>query len=275
MVGEHNSVFFRLKEEFPHIVCIKCSCHSIHLAASKACLHLPRSLEDTLRNIGSHFSRIDKWQRKLVEMQEFYSVTIHKILSPANTRWLSLKQCIDRTLKQLTALIPYFTAEVFEDPSKSTEEILNNLKNDLMIIYLEFMAYTLGLLTNFNLLFQSEIPLLHRLKPEVLKLLQAIYANYLKFEITKKDPLSTDHERPAYFLPIEQLYLGVKSNKLILNFLEKNKNPAATAEIHKIKLACLKFYIEIATQIKKGSPFLIQFINLFTWSILVLHNLSG
>lgn len=90
-------------------------------------------------------------------MQEFYSVTIHKILSPANTRWLSLKQCIDRTLEQLTALIPYFTAEVFEDSSKSTEEILNNLKNDLMIIYLEFMAYTLGLLSVDK--FQFTIPI--------------------------------------------------------------------------------------------------------------------
>lgn len=250
MVGEHNSVFSRLKTEFPYMVCVKCSCHSIHLAASKACLHLPRSLEDTLRNIGSHFSRSDKRQRKLREMQEFYSVSIHKILSPANTRWLSLKECVDRTLEQLPALIPYFTAEVFEDPSKTTEEILSNIKNELMIIYLEFMSYTLELLTKFNKLFQSEVPLLHRLEPEVKRLLKIIYAKYLKFEITKQDPLKINHELPENFLSIDKLYLGVKAAKSIEKFLEKNQNSLAQSEIHKIKLACTKFYIEVAGQIK-------------------------
>ncbi|CAG9773284.1 unnamed protein product [Ceutorhynchus assimilis] len=57
MVGEYNSVFFHLKEELPSIVCIRCSCHMAHLATSKACLQLPRRVEDLLRNIGSHFNR--------------------------------------------------------------------------------------------------------------------------------------------------------------------------------------------------------------------------
>lgn len=57
MVGQHQSVFALLKKHFPEIVCIKCSCHMIHLAASKACDQLPSEIEETLRNIGSYFSR--------------------------------------------------------------------------------------------------------------------------------------------------------------------------------------------------------------------------
>ena len=57
MVGEHNSVFAHLKTDCPEVACIKCSCHIIHLAASKACLKLPKHVEDMLRNVGSHFSR--------------------------------------------------------------------------------------------------------------------------------------------------------------------------------------------------------------------------
>lgn len=45
MVGEHHSVFSYLKLKVPHIACIKCSCHMIHLVASKACLKLPRSFK--------------------------------------------------------------------------------------------------------------------------------------------------------------------------------------------------------------------------------------
>lgn len=67
MVAEHNSVFSRLKPQNPNIVCVKCSCHSIHLAASKACLKLPRSVEDLLRNLGAHFNRSFSRQMALKE----------------------------------------------------------------------------------------------------------------------------------------------------------------------------------------------------------------
>lgn len=107
MFGEHNSVFSRLKSEFPHIACIKCSCHMIHLSASKACLKLPRSVEDFLRNIGSHFSRSHLRQEKYREFQEFFKTEIHKILTVATTRWLSLKQCTDGVLEQFEPLKAY------------------------------------------------------------------------------------------------------------------------------------------------------------------------
>ncbi|KAF9424289.1 hypothetical protein HW555_000428 [Spodoptera exigua] len=105
MVGEHHSVFSHLKQKVPHIACIKCSCHMIHLVASKACLKLPRSVEDFLRSIGAHFSRSTKRQKKLKEFQDFFGVDIHKILSPATTRWLSLEACVNRTLEQYQVLV--------------------------------------------------------------------------------------------------------------------------------------------------------------------------
>lgn len=91
MFGIFNSVSALLKRDFPNIACIKCSCHMIHLAASKACLMLPRSVVDLLRNLGSHFSRSYGRQVALREFQEFFQTEIHKILSPSVTRWLSLK----------------------------------------------------------------------------------------------------------------------------------------------------------------------------------------
>ncbi|XP_045481813.1 uncharacterized protein LOC123685957 [Harmonia axyridis] len=69
MVGEHQSVFALLRKELPNIVCVKCSCHMAHLAASKACLVLPKHVEDLLRNIGSHFSRSSSRRQKFEEFQ--------------------------------------------------------------------------------------------------------------------------------------------------------------------------------------------------------------
>ncbi|KAJ8937234.1 hypothetical protein NQ314_011989 [Rhamnusium bicolor] len=62
MLGDNHSVYTHLKQDLPFIVCIKYSCHMIHLSSAKACLLLPRSVEDLLRNLGSHFSRIEAFK---------------------------------------------------------------------------------------------------------------------------------------------------------------------------------------------------------------------
>lgn len=72
MFGQHNSVYSLLKKKLPHIVGVKCSCHLIHLSASKSCLVLPRSVEDLLRNLGAHFSRSFGRQERLKEFQLFF-----------------------------------------------------------------------------------------------------------------------------------------------------------------------------------------------------------
>ncbi|KAJ8913886.1 hypothetical protein NQ315_005683 [Exocentrus adspersus] len=204
MFGEYNSVYSLLRKDLPQIVCVKCSCHSIHLASSKACLKLPRSVEDLLRNIGSHFSRSHARQEKLSQFQSFFKTECHKILSPAATRWLSLKPCVDRVLEQFDALSAYFTETVFDDPSKTTETVLETLKNKFTIVYLEFMSYILGILNEFNKMFQGEKPLLHKLKPETESLLKK---NLPSFK--NKDVFTVNHTNPCNFIPIEQIYLGV------------------------------------------------------------------
>lgn len=141
MVSAHNSVFSHLKKEIPHIASVKCLCHMIHLAASKACLKLPKSIEDMLTSVGAHFSRSSLRQDKLKEFQDYFKVDIHNILSPATTRWLSLKACVDRVLEQYDVLAAYFRVEVLEDPSKVTDDILSALNNKFTRIYLEFMSY--------------------------------------------------------------------------------------------------------------------------------------
>ncbi|CAH1643158.1 unnamed protein product [Spodoptera littoralis] len=84
----------------------------IHLVASKACLKLPRSVEDFLSSIRAHFSRSTKRKNNLKEFQDFFGVDIHKILSPATTRWLSLEACVNSTLEQYQILGDYFKLEV-------------------------------------------------------------------------------------------------------------------------------------------------------------------
>lgn len=66
MMGAHNSVAQLVKKNYPYVVIVKCSCHSIHLVASYACKKLSNSLEDMCRTIYNH-----KRQRELETFQKF------------------------------------------------------------------------------------------------------------------------------------------------------------------------------------------------------------
>ena len=167
MFGEYNSVSQLLKAEYANIVTVKCSCHLIHLASTYAALKLPKGLEDLCRDIFAHFYRSSKRQDAYKEFQELFNVEPHQLLSPEQTRWLSLEACVNRILEQYEALKHYFVMAANEDPTHSNNRIVKSLHNKLNLAYLEFLSYQLQRFNAFNRLFQGESPLLHILKNEV------------------------------------------------------------------------------------------------------------
>lgn len=266
MVGKYNSVFSHLKENHPSIVCIKCTCHSIHLAASKACFNLPRSVEDLLRNVGSYFSRSFSRQEDLKNMQIFFGEEIHKILYPGQTRWLSIEQCVNRVLEQYLVLKAYLNTAIKDDPSSTLQSMLSTMDNPFTLAYLEFMSFTLGKLNEFNTMFQSELPLLHCLQPEVEKLIKDICTNYMEVKYVKSisDVMEISHSNPRNFVPLDQVYVGVSTAETI-NSLKNDPN-VSTQSMEQFFKTCLNFYVELAGQIKARFDFsdplfkLIQFV---------------
>ncbi|CAB4041371.1 Hypothetical predicted protein [Paramuricea clavata] len=71
MFGEQHSVVSLVKQDVPHVLAVKCSCHLIHLCSSYACQKLSTSLEDLCRNVYSHFSRSSLRQKEYQQFQEF------------------------------------------------------------------------------------------------------------------------------------------------------------------------------------------------------------
>lgn len=254
MFGEHHSVVSLLKSELPDVVFIKCSCHLIHLVASKACLKLPRSVEDLLRNLGSHFSRSYHRQQKLIEFQQFFTVEIHKILTSSTTRWLSVTACVDRVLEQYTALNAYLRQTVFDDPSKTTEEMLNTMNSKFTEIYLEFMSYVLGLFTDFNTVFQAESPLLYKVKPEIQRLLKTLTSNYIQVHVVRsQDIFDLDHKNSNNFIAKEEIYLGIQAHESLVKL--KNDPEVPKQELALFYETCQNFYVEAVSQIKKRFVF--------------------
>lgn len=85
-----------------------------------------------------------------------------------------------RILEQYAALRLYFTNVAIEDPTHTNDSILASLNNKFIEAYLEFMDYNLGRLASFNVLFQSEMPQLYKLKGEVEKLIKAMCFDFIE-----------------------------------------------------------------------------------------------
>lgn len=130
MFGRNHFVSQLLLQDHPWIVPVKCSCHLIHLCSSRATLKLPKSLEDLCRNISAHFHFSSQRRDALHEFQKFFNVEERNILKPGQTRWLSMKACIDRILEQYEPLKHYFTQRVFDDPTYTNDNILKQLSNN-------------------------------------------------------------------------------------------------------------------------------------------------
>jgi hypothetical protein len=107
----------------------KCICHSLHLCASEDCKCLPRLCEDLARNIYGFFKNGAKRQAMLKQFQIFCNMDPHKILRPAQTRWLSLLSVIRRILEQWEPLGLFFTENYMEHRLLASEEIYNALNN--------------------------------------------------------------------------------------------------------------------------------------------------
>lgn len=249
MFGKHHSVSQLLVRDHPWILPVKCSCHLIHICASYASQKLPKFLEDLCRNISAHFHFSSQRRDALHEFQEFFNVEHHIILKPGQTRWLSMKMCVDRILEQYEPLTQYFTQLVFDDPTYTNDHILKALKNPFTKAYLEFLSYNLGRLTSFNKLFQSDMPLLHELRSEISSLITSLCSDFMNIDYVKKQRVeSINIKDEKHYVPLSMVYLGMSATDTIQGISKELGNNSRDIEL--FYRQCRDFLIECVHQIR-------------------------
>lgn len=250
MVGVRNSVMSRLKTEIPHIFLLKCICHSFHLCASSACSKLPKGVEDVTRDVYNYIANSPKRVQVLKEFQVFTQTKIHKILHPSQTRWLSLENVVCRIIEQYNALKLFFTDAVAIDRLLAAESILEKLQDPLTYLFLLFLEHVLPLFNNCNREMQSSEPKLFDLHNRMTVLYKTFLDFFIKREIVTNVPLhQIDVRNPHNYKNIENIYLGAKINAYIL------QNNISPAQLNILRVRCLDFYVEGATQIVKRFDF--------------------
>ncbi|KYN29921.1 hypothetical protein ALC57_00622 [Trachymyrmex cornetzi] len=254
MMGDRHSLKTMLTKDIPGLFVLKCTCHSLALCASYACMKLPRGPEDFVRDVHSYMKYSFKRMSEFKDFQNFVDTKPHKLLLPAQTRWLSLISVIKRVLEQYDALKLYFQSQYLSDKIQASENIHKKLQDPLNKIYLEFLEYILPVFTSMNMEFQAEKPKIHLLHDNISSAYKTILECYIRKEIlASQDINEIQYRNPRNFAPIDNLYLGPKVNGQ-LHRLELDEKITAQ-EKQDIKLRCLDFYIESAHQIYLRFPF--------------------
>ncbi|XP_060858585.1 uncharacterized protein LOC132935958 [Metopolophium dirhodum] len=248
MMGSKNSVSSRLKITFPGIFVMKCICHSLHLCCSEACKSLPRRIEDFARNVFNFFSHSSKRQSQYIEFQNFFNISVHKLLHPSQTRWLSLFAVVQRILEQWMALHSYFNEKWFSEKLVAAENIYTQLNDPFTKMYFFFLEWVLPKFSALNQYFQTEQVVLNNLNEKMELVYKELLLCYMKRDYVLQTPLATlNPADQSKFMSPSEVYLGVK-------VLTHTKTPAIVQRPDLLKefiSRCVDFLKVSCVQIKK------------------------
>nr|XP_033335269.1 uncharacterized protein LOC117225674 isoform X1 [Megalopta genalis] len=245
----------------PNIAVFPCICHNIQLLASDACEHLPKNLAKLMYKVYTYFSRSLKRQQRLREIQTEMNLAMQEMLEPSKTKWLAVSECVDRILEQWDALRNYFERKVhgmYESESESdvaessdmprlsmiSTEIMNSLRSLYTKAFLEFVQFSLNIITKFNQIFKSSEILVFNVSKYCDQFLQEIGSNFIKHTVlaTAENLSEIDPFKVENLLPPESIYIGGKAQRTIEEIKAMTTDNKEQSRLTKFYERCQKFY---------------------------------
>ena len=183
MCGENHSLVALLKRSWPHLVHIKCTCHSIDLIAKNAVkTTLPSHIDYLIRESFNWFahssSRLQAYQ-EIAQLIGFSTISEEeedgeedeadsdyngcqnkpppRLISPSQTRWLVHADCIERILSQFDALKTHFNIAYIKEKCFAAKTLYEMYCDPKNYLYLLFLLPILNELKRLTKLFQSNV----------------------------------------------------------------------------------------------------------------------
>ena len=139
MKGKKNGVIAKLRTLQPRIIDIDCVCHLVSLCVKTATKQLPLKVDELLVDIYYHFWYSVKRVTSLQEYADFCTIEYKTISKHCETRWLSLRKSIQRTIHMWDPLCSYFQSHCdVEKPGKvrTINGILQQPPNKTVVMFL-------------------------------------------------------------------------------------------------------------------------------------------
>jgi hypothetical protein len=269
MVGRHKSVATLLQATVPGIVVFRCVCHSLHLAASKAAMTLPTSLEFLIRETHNWFSSSPK---RCIAYQQIYSTLEgnepKKIPGHCETRWLAREAAESTILDQWDALKLHFQMVASNERCYTAQQLSSMFNDNANKLFLLCLRKFLREVIKVNKLFQSENADVTKLTADLLQL----YASLMQIVVIPTILEKTPHHQLVslryndHLKPVASVHLGHEFEQLV--------STVPAEQGFGIRERCHRFILELIDQIQIRLPDNIEtllLLNQFKPSIATAH----
>lgn len=249
MVGVNNGVHSKLKEEVPHLILVRCLCHSLQLAVSAAAKQfLPRNLEFLIRETYDWFSRSSSRQSLYNELYKTINdgQTPLKIVQACQTRWLSIESAVSRIYTQWLELKTHFSIAKVHERCHTAELLHSMYANEMNYTYISFLYPILIEINRVNKMFESKDIDHTKLCEELTNLIDMLVSK-VTLPTNKVDIFS---QNIRDFLD-KNCYLGYRFEKEIHEMREKGL-PRDDEEM--IRHRCITFIVSLVEEIKNRLP---------------------
>ena len=100
----------------------------------------------------------------------------------------------------------------------------------------EFVAFALGLFTEFNVLFQAEKPLFYRLKLVTESLIKELSMSFMKKDYVSTNAFQLNVNDRSVYLPLDSIYLGPNGQVSLLTLESDPDVPHDAVEFNDAEL---------------------------------------
>ena len=251
MVGEHNSVWSRIKEASPNCILIKCICHSLALCFKHAFDKMPANLGFMLAEIPKWFSKSGvrrDTHKQLFETFEGCDVDSSSIPLPFEkcnqTKWLVRGKVIYNILVNWEILKTYFSlaeCEVEANVRYKAHLIKEMLNDQINHLYFHFLSPVVTEFERVNAFFQATDIEANEMVKEL-----NLYYNSLSGRV---------YDSSGAPLPADKVDYGAKFVFEAAALLRSQKNDENTARrVRETYSRCHSMLLEAAAQVQKRLP---------------------
>lgn len=250
-----------------------CTVHKLH-NSFRDCINSFKSMLDINRFLCDvhFFFKLSAGRREDYDQVALQNEIEAKIISKhVETRWLSMRKCLEIVAEQWQNLKEYFLQFIPKSPAG--KDVLKTdrykrlkiiFEDDLNLIMFNSVAYIAKTLEDFLVPFQSKKPTCHLYHTKMEELLHNILSNFIKRSaVTKRSEKKEEHRKSLHeladvdvgdssnCLELSKCHFGSTANNLILKYQEQKTN---SDSIQKMTTVLFKMYVKLAKSIQTKQP---------------------
>lgn len=241
LCGVNHSLFTLLKENNPKLQLIRCICHSIDNASSKAAEALPSNLDFLCKEIYSWFSHSSLRQieyKRLFDVLNQGEKTFHNFVQLSQTRWLCRFNVINVLIEHFDELKTHFNLVVNKEKCYSARLINEMLHDNTNYSYLLIVRPIMHELNKLNCLFQANNVEIGDAAEEIIKLILFLAKKIFKSEFVTLPQIRANIDNElAYQHDLSKVDLGIDYHREVAkNTLSlEQKKTVETRSVNYIK----------------------------------------